>query len=110
MLGWPRSCQFASHDAQAVLQALKTLASGEVDVLVSDVAMPDVDGYQLMRRVCAQPGATAARVPAVALTAYARELDRKRALEVGFQAHVSKPVEPTELVRVVANLVSARKP
>jgi CheY-like chemotaxis protein len=76
----------------------------QIDVLISDVGMPDVDGYELMRRVRAEPGTTACRLPAVALTAYARELDRKRALEVGFQAHVSIPVEPAELVRVVADI------
>jgi CheY-like chemotaxis protein len=87
-------------------EALKVLSVDQIDVLISDVGMPDVDGYELMRRVRAEPGTPASGLPAIALTAYARELDRKRALEVGFQAHVSKPVEPGELVRVVASLVS----
>lgn len=96
--------------ATSAEEALKALAVDQVDVLISDVGMPEVDGYQLMRHVRAQPATAATRLPAIALTAYARELDRTRALEVGFQAHVSKPVEPAELVRVVADLISAPKP
>jgi signal transduction histidine kinase/DNA-binding response OmpR family regulator len=88
--------------AASAEQALQVLAVSHVDILISDIGMPDVDGYELLRRIRAQSGTNAAQVPAVALTAYARELDRNRALEAGFQTHVAKPVEPVELVRVVA--------
>ncbi len=66
--------------------------------------MPDQDGYDLIRKVRALPGG-AGRIPAVALTALARGEDRRRALMAGYQVHVSKPVDPTELVTVIADLV-----
>jgi CheY-like chemotaxis protein len=72
-------------------------------VLVSDIGMPDQDGYDLIKQMRALPG-DAGRVPAVALTALARAEDRKRALSAGYQKHVSKPVDPAELVAVIASL------
>ena len=73
------------------------------DILVSDIGMPDQDGYDLIRQV---RGRVAAKtLPAVALTAFARSEDRRRALLAGFQTHVAKPVDPAELVAVVASLV-----
>jgi signal transduction histidine kinase/ActR/RegA family two-component response regulator len=72
-------------------------------VLVSDIGMPEQDGYDLIKQMRALPGA-AGRVPAVALTALARAEDRKRALSAGYQQHVSKPVDPAELVSVIASL------
>jgi CheY-like chemotaxis protein/nitrogen-specific signal transduction histidine kinase len=87
-------------------QALEQLAERTPSVLISDIGMPDVDGYELIRRVRNLTGASGASVPAIALTAYSREQDRRLALEAGFQTHVSKPVDPDELVRVVAGLVS----
>jgi CheY-like chemotaxis protein/anti-sigma regulatory factor (Ser/Thr protein kinase) len=73
------------------------------DVLVSDIGLPNEDGYSLIRRVRAIPGAS--DLPAVALTAYAGTADNRRALEAGFQRHVAKPVEPTELAAVIAAMV-----
>ncbi len=73
-------------------------------VVVSDIGMPDQDGYDLIRKVRALPGG-AGRIPAVALTALARGEDRRRALMAGYQVHVSKPVDPAELVSVIADLV-----
>jgi CheY-like chemotaxis protein len=75
------------------------------DVLVSDIGMPDVDGFELLRRVRALGEARGGKVPAVALTAFARSEDRTRALRAGFLVHVSKPVEPAELVATVASVV-----
>ena len=72
-------------------------------VLVSDVGMPGEDGYDLIRQVRAS-GQSVKQMPAVALTAFARAEDRKRALLAGFQTHVAKPVDPGELVAVVASL------
>ena len=73
-------------------------------VIVSDIGMPEQDGYDLIKQMRALPG-EAGRVPAVALTALARVEDRKRALSAGYQKHVSKPVDPAELVAVIASLV-----
>jgi CheY-like chemotaxis protein len=92
----------AAGSAAAALQALNEL---QPHVLISDVGMPEVDGYTLIREVRRLPHASARALPALALTAYSREKDRREALEAGFQAHVSKPVEPGDLVRVVASLV-----
>jgi CheY-like chemotaxis protein len=85
--------------ASSAKQAVDLLAKSSPTVLISDIGMPETDGYELIRRV-----RTLTPIPAIALTAYAREEDRRRALEAGFQAYVAKPVEPAELVRVVATL------
>jgi PAS domain S-box-containing protein len=90
-------------------QALDTLASEKMDVLVSDINMPGMDGYELIRRVRAMAPEQGGRIPAVALTAYARTEDRMRALQSGYQTHVPKPVEPAELEIVVATLAMRSK-
>ncbi len=77
--------------------------NGELSVVVSDIGMPEHDGYELITRMRAMPG-SAGRVPAVALTALARDEDRKRTLLAGYQVHISKPVDPAELVMVIATL------
>jgi PAS domain S-box-containing protein len=89
--------------AGSVEEGMKLIDSFRPDIMVSDVGMPDQDGYDLIRRVRARFAAKT--LPAVALTAFARSEDRRRALLAGFQTHVSKPVEPAELVAVVASLV-----
>jgi signal transduction histidine kinase/ActR/RegA family two-component response regulator len=89
--------------AASAAEALELLRRAGADVLVSDVGMPVEDGYALVGRV---RSLTADPIPAVALTAYAAEEDRRRALAAGFDVHVSKPVEPAELVSVIADLVS----
>ncbi len=78
-------------------------------IIVSDIGMPEQDGYDLIRQMRALPG-DAGRVPAVALTALARVDDRKRALSAGYQKHVSKPVDPAELIAVIANLAGRPTP
>jgi len=75
------------------------------DVLVSDIGMPDGDGYSLIRRVRQLEGESGTRVPAVALTAFARAEDRGEALGSGFQAHLAKPIEPSELTALIARLI-----
>jgi CheY-like chemotaxis protein len=74
------------------------------DVVLSDIGMPDVSGYMLIRKIRELPSERGGRVPAVALTAYARTVDSERALEAGFQAHVTKPVDADRLTSVVAGL------
>jgi signal transduction histidine kinase/ActR/RegA family two-component response regulator len=75
----------------------------QLSVVVSDIGMPERDGYDLIREMRAIPG-NAGRVPAIALTALARDEDRKRTLLAGYQVHISKPVDPAELVTVIATL------
>lgn len=87
-------------------EALAAYRDGAFDALVSDVGMPTVDGYEFIRRLRAfEASSGRPRRPAVALTAYARPEDRRRALVAGFQSHVAKPVEPAEITAVVASLV-----
>jgi len=76
------------------------------DVLISDIQMPGEDGYSLIRKVREREVSSGTRLPAVALTAHARVDDRVRALSAGFDAHIAKPVEPDELIMVVASLAN----
>ena len=85
-------------------EALAAVQRGGLHVLVSDIGMPDVDGYELLQRIRALDDAAVARIPAIALTAFARSEDRTRALRAGYLMHVSKPVEPSELVATVASV------
>jgi PAS domain S-box-containing protein len=84
--------------------AVLTASSTPMDILISDIGMPDEDGYALLRRVRALEPEHKGGIPAIALTAYARTQDRRAALLAGFQSHVAKPVEPAELIAVIANL------
>ena len=90
--------------AVSAAAALKELGVRAFDVIVSDIAMPVVDGYDLMRRVRALGEERGGRTPAVALTAYASDADRAQALRAGYQRHIAKPVEPRELLQVIADL------
>ena len=85
-------------------EALAELERSRPHLLISDIGMPGVDGYELMRRVRRLPPAAGGKIPAIALTAYARAEDRLRALRAGYQMHVPKPVEAAELIAVVASL------
>jgi CheY-like chemotaxis protein len=85
-------------------EALAVLPAWRPDVLVSDIGMPDADGYELLRRVRAAGVENGGKIPAIALTAFARSEDRTRALRAGFTVHVSKPVDPAELVATVASV------
>ena len=87
----------------SVAEALQVLSSTSVDVLISDIGMPSEDGYSLIRRVRQLPG-EGSRIPAVALTAYARVEDREKILQSGFQEHLAKPVDAGELLSVIARL------
>ncbi|MEH2240525.1 hybrid sensor histidine kinase/response regulator [Nostoc sp.] len=93
----------------SVSEALEALVRLSPDVLVSDIGMPDEDGYSLIRKLRAQEVFRGEKIPAVALTAFARDEERRLALQAGFQVHVSKPIEPEELVRVVAKLAKSSK-
>jgi PAS domain S-box-containing protein len=84
-------------------EALTLLPSVRPDLLVSDIGLPDMDGYELIERIRALSPEDGGTMPAVAVTAFARPDDRRRALRAGYQAHVAKPVQPAELVATVAS-------
>jgi CheY-like chemotaxis protein/anti-sigma regulatory factor (Ser/Thr protein kinase) len=85
-------------------EAIAAIEEARPDVLVSDIGMPGEDGYALIRRVKAYERERGLRIPAVALTAYARDEDRRRALRAGYETHVAKPVDGDELGAAIANL------
>ncbi len=90
-------------------RGLELLRARPPQVLVSDIGLPGMDGYEFLRRVRELPPASGGKVPAVALTAFARAEDRQLALRAGFQTHVTKPAEASELINVIANLASLAK-
>jgi PAS domain S-box-containing protein len=90
--------------ATSVDEALDALERLKPDALVSDIAMPDRDGYDLIREIRSRPPEGGGKIPAVAVTAYARAEDRMRVLAAGFQMHIAKPIDPDELIAVVASL------
>ncbi len=87
-------------------EAIKLLSEWRPDVIVSDIEMPDEDGYELMSKVRRAEANGGRRVPAIALTAYGRIEDRVRALSAGYQMHIAKPAEPAELAAVIASLAT----
>ncbi|MEK7355270.1 MAG: response regulator, partial [Bdellovibrionota bacterium] len=91
--------------AASAEEALSALEDVRPEILVSDISMPDMDGYELIRRVRKLPRESGGTLPAVALTAYARDEERQRALNAGFQMHVAKPVDASTLLDAIANLV-----
>jgi signal transduction histidine kinase/ActR/RegA family two-component response regulator len=97
-------CDAEVFTAESADDALAIIERERPHVLVSDIGMPIVDGYELLKRVRALGPALGGNLPAVALTAFARSEDRTRALRAGFLVHVSKPVEPAELVATVASV------
>jgi len=85
-------------------EALDLLAVWHPDVIVSDVGMPEMDGFSFIEQLRQRAAAAGGRIPAVALTAHARVEHRARALHAGFNSHVPKPVDPVELFAVIASL------
>jgi CheY-like chemotaxis protein len=86
-------------------EALQAFARSRPDVILSDIEMPGQDGYSLIRRLRALGPEQGGKTPAVALTAFGRPEDRIRSLRAGFNIHVSKPVDPAELVAIVASML-----
>ena len=91
----------SASEGMDVLQAFRP------DVLVSDIGMPEEDGYAFIRRVRSLPLSEGGRTPSLALTAYAREEDRTKALSMGYTTHIDKPVNPDGLTAAVRNLASS---
>ena len=89
--------------------ALQQLPEFQPDVLLSDIGMPGTDGYALIRQLRALPEAMGGATPAIALTAFARNEDRARALGAGYQLHLGKPIDEDELVAAVASLFATAK-
>jgi PAS domain S-box-containing protein len=89
-------------------EALEILGARRVDLLVSDIGLPAIDGYELIKRVRALPDPATSRIPAVAVTAFARAVDRTRAVRSGYQAHIGKPVAEEDLVATLCRLVEIR--
>ena len=91
-------------EADSAKQAFRLLEKQGCDLVISDIGMPEVDGYTFMRKMRSMKS-PARKLPAIVLTAYAGEEDRKLAMQAGFDAHVPKPVTLTELVRVIGKVI-----
>ncbi|MEH2323953.1 MAG: ATP-binding protein [Nostoc sp.] len=89
-------------------EALQTLAEVKPDVLISDISMPDMDGYMFIRQVRTWTPEQGGQIPAIALTAFARNDDEQEALKAGFQMHLAKPFNPEKLILAIAELVEAK--
>jgi PAS domain S-box-containing protein len=98
------SCGAEVRTATNVSDAFRVLQEWRPDVLISDVGMPEQDGYMLIQKLRALAPSQGGRIPAIAMTAYARVEDRVKTLSAGFQMHMPKPIEPVELVMMVAKL------
>ena len=94
--------------ATSATEALRLLKQEHFDIMLSDIGMPDIDGYELMRRVrLLDSDRDKDRLPAIAVTAYARPEDRQRSLLAGYHMHLSKPIEARELMAGIASLLAA---
>lgn len=94
--------------AASATEALQALPQFQPNLLLSDIGMPEIDGYMLMRQIRAMSAEQGGTIPAIALTAYAGEADYQQAIAAGFGQHITKPVEPAKLVRAIANLIYSR--
>jgi signal transduction histidine kinase/CheY-like chemotaxis protein len=103
------SCGAEVRVAGSAAQALQVLDVWRPDVLISDIAMPEEDGYVLIKKIRARSARKSGDIPAAALTAYAKIEDRVSILAAGFQMYLSKPADPSELIAVVASLASSRR-
>lgn len=103
------ACRLQVTTAGSAAEAFSIATSAKLDIIVSDIAMPDEDGISFIKRVRALPREEGGRIPAVALTAYARLEDRTRALRAGFNSHIAKPVDPSELLAVLLSLAPSQR-
>ena len=91
-------------------EALEVIAREHFDVILSDIGMPDMDGYEFMRALRKAEEGGSKWTPAIAVTAYAGTTDRQRALLSGYQMHIAKPIEAAELIAALASLKPLRRP
>jgi len=96
------------RSVESATQALEELEKFKPDVLVSDIGMPNIDGYQLIKTIRARSAERGGQTPAVALTAYARDEERLKAIQSGFQMHISKPISNKELISAITVLTSSK--
>jgi PAS domain S-box-containing protein len=106
------ACLLKQHGAnvtevESASEALNSLRQAEFDLLISDIGMPDMDGYALVRQMRERSPDQGGKIPAIALTAYAGESDRQQALAAGFQQHITKPIEPEILMQTIWTLVES---
>jgi len=101
-------CGCVVNCCESTAEALKAMRDWKPDLLVSDIGMPNEDGYALIGQVRNMKSKRARQTPAVALTAYVTNEDRERALAAGFQLHVSKPIEPANLVMLIAEVIGRK--
>ncbi|MFN6568420.1 response regulator [Dendronalium sp. ChiSLP03b] len=87
-------------------EALEVIAKSKTNLLLSDIGMPGIDGYMLMRLIHAMPPEQGGRLPAIAITAYAGEMNQKQALAAGYQLHLVKPVEPEVLLKAITQVLA----
>jgi len=99
------ACGVEVRLAGSAASAMEQLQSFQPDVIISDIGMPNEDGYSFIQKVRTSPTESVRRIPAIALTAYATAEDRSRALLAGFNLHTTKPADPGALVTMVADLV-----
>ena len=90
---------------KSAAEALNVFSHEAPDVMISDIGMPDEDGYELIRKIRALPGEEGGRTPAIALTGYASRKDRERALTAGYQQHMAKPIEQADMIAAIASLI-----
>jgi CheY-like chemotaxis protein len=98
-----QECGATVTAASSASEAMEHVRRVKPDILISDIGMPKEDGYSLIQRIRQLEDETA-RIPAIALTAYARAEDREKAIQAGYQLHFSKPVEAMKLIAIVASL------
>ncbi|HET9132345.1 MAG TPA: ATP-binding protein, partial [Terriglobia bacterium] len=98
------SCHAEVKTAASMFDALEAIGRQLPHVLLSDLGMPDKDGFDLIRAVRAMSAEKGSEIPAVAISAFARSEDRRRAMIAGYQTHLAKPIEPSELITIVASL------
>lgn len=90
-------------------EALRALKTSRPDVLISDLSMPEEDGFSLIRKIRALPPELGGNIPALALTAFTRPEDRRRSLSAGYQMHIPKTVTPDELAGIIADVANRRR-
>ncbi len=94
------------QDVASATEALQLLQRLKPDVLISDIGMPEMDGYQLIQQIRKLPPEAGGLTPAIALTAYAGEINQQQALAAGFQRHLAKPIAPETLIQTIADLTA----
>lgn len=92
----------------SAIEALQAVEQSPPDILLSDIGMPEMDGYMLIRQIRAMPPEQGGQILALALSAYAGEVNRQQALAAGFQHHVAKPIDPDTLIAVILDIIAKR--